>query len=250
MGVCASSSAAQEQQPDSAPIKQQQTQPHQIAGKQAAAPSPVAASSAPVQPASARSSTKSSAISPVPLSEDEYRSQIKSIFLFLVDRLLQTLEYERESMHRLAALQTNTSVEQASYLTLFGSEGVEQFIRATFDLSNVSIPAVAANGDRTLAEQNFILLLKGAQQVSDSGPALDRATLTSMAKSVCADTQGHLRKAQEVLAANQQAFPNNFKDLDAHFAFFVRTLNFTQGDIANDAQLLERNVEEIIGGSA
>ena len=186
------------------------------------------------------------------MDDDEYRSQIKSIFLFILDRLLQTMEYERDSMHQLASLRSPGSpADSASYLTLFGADRVEQFIRTVFDMSNVSMPSrtAAANADRNTAEQNFILLVKGAQQVSEGGPKIPRAELTAQAKEVCQAAQSELRNAASTLDANKSLF-RTYTDLAAHFAFFVRTLNFTHGDIANDAQLLERNVEDIISATS
>ena len=190
------------------------------------------------------------------MDDYEYRSQIKSIFLFIFDRLVQTMAYCRDDMHQLVLLQTPTlAPERASFLTLFGSARVEDFLRSVFDLSGVSIPArsgLAADESGVLAEQNFILLLKGAQQqVNDGtgGAKLSRAELTTSVKEVCAATQARLSSAQATLAANQASFPR-YNDLAAHFVFFQRTLNFTTGDIANDAQLLERNVEEIINASS
>lgn len=186
------------------------------------------------------------------MDDDEYRSQIKSIFLFILDRLLQTMEYERDSMHQLASLRSPGSpADSASYLALFGADRVEQFIRSVFDLSNVSMPSrtAAAGADRNTAEQNFILLVKGAQQVSDGGPKIPRADLTTLAQDVCQAAQSELRNAAATLDANKSLF-RSYNDLAAHFAFFVRTLNFTQGDIANDAQLLERNVEDIISATS
>lgn len=153
---------------------------------------------------------------------------------------------QRDSMHQLAQLRDpSKSAERLSYLSLFSSDRVETWMRSVFDLSHVSMPAKgSAANDGVMAEQNFRLLITGAQQVAEGGPKVSRADITASVKEVCAATQASLQASQKLLEQHRASFPR-YADLSAHFVFFLRCLNFTQGDIANDAAVLAKNVEDI-----
>lgn len=84
MGLCGSKNAVDDHNDAPvkvAPVSDKQPQQQQVEPK----PEPQQQ-----QPNSARSSTTQAA----QMDEDEYRAQIKSIFLFIFDRLVQTMEYE------------------------------------------------------------------------------------------------------------------------------------------------------------
>lgn len=260
MGLCASSQAAPDEtqhvQPQSKPQPQQQQQQSQTT----AAPKPasttaapaVAAAKVPSQPNTARSSVQGGdggGASTTVAEDDEYRSQLKSIFLHLLDRLLQVMEHELPSASALAALRAGTS--DASYLSLFGSDTIESFLRAAFDVD--SVPATPPAGPSAEREQAFALLVQAASQRVDEPmpsdkPTLNRRDFTERIKVVCNATQVELKASLAVLEANA-ATMQRAGDLRKSLLFFTKTFNFTQGDIANDAKLLEKNIDEIISAS-
>ena len=167
------------------------------------------------------------------------------------------MELERESVSTLAALRYGT--RDASYLTLFGSSYIEEFLRASFDVDQLvsRVPSGASPLER---EQAFAVLVKAAQQRADqtntttSTPSSTHATpsrqeFTRQIKKACEDVQTELRATLAVLDANSSAFAR-YHELKKSLNFFIKTFNFTRGDISNDSKLLEKNVEEIIQASS
>lgn len=179
----------------------------------------------------------------------EYRSQLKSIFLHLVDRCISVMELERESVSTLAVLRNG---KDASYLSLFGSSTIESFLRVTFDVDSVVSPGSGASPLER--EQAFAILVKAAQQRAEQAQTstaaqMNRIQFTDAIKKVCTDVQSELRTSLTVLERNAGSF-QRAPELMKSFNFFIKTFDFTKGDIANDAKLLERNVDEIIALSS
>lgn len=181
--------------------------------------------------------------------DDEYRSQLKSIFLHLLDRLVQVMEHESESASKLAALRFGPD---AAYIDLFGASDIDAFLRSSFDLADV--PRASSRSSRSERENAFTQLVKTAQLQLDSRPAgvapqPSRDEFTAAIKQVCASTQAELNSSASTLASQGGSVPRA-SEVAKSLAFFVRTFDFTRGDIAHDAQLLERNVEEIISAGS
>jgi len=241
--------------------------------------------------------------SSIGMSDDEYRSQLKSIFLFLLDRLLQTMEYERQWMRWLAAAKAKQSkgahaahngstTSEVSYLTLFAGDKVATFLTRVLALDAMWPPTSASSSSSSSSantstpsasslESAFSDLVSHAANAhyrrstttDDNGNGnkngtdvvMSRHDLTKQLQTVCSDMQLDLgeainiveRETRETAAEGEKRTGDEgmltaekASQLRTHLDFFMRTLNFSKGDIANDSQLLERNVEAIIAASS
>ena len=202
----------------------------------AAASSTASASSAASSPSAAADEfpTTLAASSQFSSSDVKYKSTVRDVLVLLLDRFTRTMEYEKGAFQELAI-----GVGYSNYMQLYDYGAFESFLRLNYVIPPSPSPQQQDNDLRYIS-QYFSLFLTLAQS-GDCDTAHrtmpTRQQLTADMQRLCSATAEQLRK----WCVSQHATA----EVKEHLLFFSTALQFAEGDLINQPELLYKNIDDI-----
>ena len=203
------------------------------------------ASSTPTDPAAASSSTStSSAPADFPTSlpassqfsagELKYKSTVRDVLVLLLDRFTRTMEYEKAAFQELAV-----GVGYNNYMQLYDYAAFESFLRLNFVIPPSPTPQQQDTDLRYISQyfSLFLTLAQSGECDSQQRTMPTREQLTTELQRLCSVTAEQLRK----WCVNQHATV----EVKEHLMFFSSALQFAEGDLVNQPELLYKNIDDI-----